>query len=178
MKVDLNQSGSPEMEDVMAPNDIVKAEFSLEYIQNVFPNEFSASLERSWLDDYEVNSYPIVKGYAGDIVSDARFLQIFEVAQTLGSEKNSHLGNMQNVISSLRGGGHSLVYSVLSDGVDVNLFTGVRNFDRKPENKTKEYIGVLHKSLRSNFPGIVLSKKPGEGYSKVPLDTVLDPIHS
>lgn len=37
----------------MAPNDIVKAEFSLEYIQNVFPNEFSASLERSWLDDYE-----------------------------------------------------------------------------------------------------------------------------
>ncbi len=165
----------------MSPNELVQAgskanELSLDFVQNAFPLVLSSSLERSWYDDFDVRSYPIAKSISGDIDSDARFLQVYEVVHAQDRAKSLHLGNMQNVISSLRDGSHSLIYSVKSDGQQVKLFTGVRNFGTRSKLPTKEYIDVLYKSLRSNYPGIVLSDNTREAYTKVPLDEILDPI--
>lgn len=165
----------------MSENEIVRLVpqgLSLEYIQNTLPNELAASLERSWLDGYKFNDEQIVEPIVGNIRAEARFLQITEIAKKVGLSNQVCLGNMQNVISSLRDGSHSMVYSVQSDGKKVNLYAGVRKFSI--ENKVDTYIKVLNKALRSNFPGIVLSIDgvDADPYPRLSTESVLEPIHS
>ncbi|MEW6712958.1 MAG: hypothetical protein AB1403_24275, partial [Candidatus Riflebacteria bacterium] len=127
---------------------------SAEFVQDSFPVLLSSSLERSWYDDFNTKS-SIAKYIPGDMVSDTSFLQVFEVVHNQDTGKSLHLSNMQNVISSLRDGSHSLVYSVKSDGQQVKLLTGVRHFGQSSKQTTREYVDVLYRALRSNYPGIV-----------------------
>ncbi|HNB54502.1 MAG TPA: DUF87 domain-containing protein, partial [Anaerolineales bacterium] len=92
---------------------------------------------------------------------ETRLLEILEVKHGPDKARCLHLLNMQNVLSSLRDGSHSLLYSVSSNGQKIKLHMGVRHFqDRAMPLSTHDYVDVLSRALRSNYPGIVLSPTP------------------
>jgi DNA helicase HerA-like ATPase len=83
-------------------------------------------------------------------------LQIYEIPKSHDFSQRQYSNNMQNVISSLRDGSHTLVYALSSRDQEVKLMTGVRRFQKNKRYQTDHYTGILCRSLCSNFPGITL----------------------
>jgi len=126
------------------------------------------SLERGWYDAFDIRDFRLspVKE-TGALRSESRFLQIFEVPSSPENTTSGLLSSgMQNVISSLRDGSHSFIYAISSLHGDVSLLTGVRHYEQ--DIQTKDYIEILYRSLRSNYPGIVFNRECNRETSAAP----------
>ena len=138
-------------------------DFSPLAIQNQLPERLLAALERRYYEIIDVNlPGSILSHYHGsDISAGTRVFEIQEVKYGENRQQSLHLSNMQNVITSLRDGTHSLVYIVNSDGNNVKLQMGVRHFrdlERDDFIPTENYASVLTRALQSNYPGIQLGE--------------------
>lgn len=148
--------------------------FTPESVNRDLPNLLLTTLERGWYQDFDIAKFPTQKMRGGvDLDSQLGLMQVYEVPYTQRLEESLHLSNMQNVISSVRDGSHTLVYGVMGQGGDVKLMTGVRKFRRDTIYQTDQYVEVLHRALRSNYPGIVLAPQrkalaPEEPYRLIP----------
>lgn len=134
-----------------------------EEIQRQLPERLAAALERRWYENFEPYIQAIAPHAGGDVQAETRVLEILEVKHGPDKARSLHLLNMQNVLSSLRDGSHSLLYSVSSDGQKIKLHMGVRHFQDRAHAlslSTHDYVDVLSHALRSNYPGIVLSPEP------------------
>jgi DNA helicase HerA-like ATPase len=119
------------------------------------------TLERRWFDDFNIRDYRIVPTPKGMLEEESRFVQVIEVAYNEDLSQSLHPYNMQNVLSSLRDGSHSLAYAICSNGRQVKLHIGVRRCKSDDlRSPTHEYVKMLGRALRSNYPGIVLGKMP------------------
>jgi hypothetical protein len=134
--------------------------FTPETVDHNLPALLLEALERSWYQHPDFIKAAIQK-MSGDVSLDSSLglLQVYEVPQVKGAGPSAHLQNMQNVISSLRDGSHSLVYAVSSRGRQVKLMMGVRRFRRDRRYQTDQYVEILYRALRSSFPGVVLAEK-------------------
>jgi len=150
-------------------NQMILPAITPELVNQQLSASLLSMLERRWNDSFNIKDYRIMPVDKGMLDEESRFLQVFEVAHNEDKAQSLHPYNMQNVLSSLRDGSHSLAYAICSNGQQVKLLLGVRRFKadyfRSP---THEYIEVLYRALRSNYPGIVLSHAPGEQYQTVP----------
>jgi DNA helicase HerA-like ATPase len=130
-------------------------------IQKELPHRLLTALERRWYENFDINDYAVVPYHGGNMQSEVRFVQIREVVHGPDVTQSLHPHNMQNVISSLRDGSHSLLYAVHGDGHDVKLYMGVRVLPHATHPfSTDEYMRILQRSLRSNYPGIVMGDEP------------------
>lgn len=115
-------------------------------------------LERRWFDGFEINEHRIVKVPRSMLDQETRFLQVKEIAHTANIQQSLSPVNMQNVLSSLRDGSHAVAYAVQSHGQKVDLLLGVKRLVTGSSYfSTHDYINILNRSLRSNYPGVVLS---------------------
>lgn len=151
------------MNNDIVPSSIPSEDFSPLAIQNQLPERLLAALERRYYEIIDVNlPGSILAEYHGsDISAGTRVFEIHEVKYGVNIQQSLHLHNMQNVITSLRDGTHSLVYIVNSDGHDVKLQMGVRHFrdvERVDFIPTDNYASVLTRALQSNYPGIRLGE--------------------
>lgn len=144
-------------------NQIVRSDkgdllFTPETVDHNLPALLLDGLERRWYQDIDFTKAPI-QNMKGDTSLDSSLglLQIYEIPHTLNIGQRLHLYNMQNVISSMRDGSHTLVYAVSSQGQLVKLMAGVRRFQKNKRYQTDHYMEILFRALRSNYPGIVLS---------------------
>ncbi len=135
------------------------SKLTLDDVKRGLPASLLTTLERRWYDEFRLNQVSIAAHKGGDLRAETRFLQIYEIAHNENLRQSLHLYNMQNVISSLRDGSHSLAYAVCSDGQQLNLLLGVRDYGAATQFQTKDYVDVLYRALRSNYPGIVLAEK-------------------
>jgi len=137
------------------------AEVPVERIQAELPQRLLAALERQWYDDPDLRMF-FAPHAGGDVQPNTRLIQIHEVVYSEDVAASFHFQNMQNTISSLRDGSHSLVYAVCSEGHQTRLLLGVRRAACADTLtiETEDYVKILCRSLRTNYPGIVLSKEP------------------
>ncbi|MBI3241804.1 MAG: ATP-binding protein [Chloroflexi bacterium] len=151
-----------------------------ELVNRRLPASLLDTLERRWYESFDIHKYQIQSTTPAALEAETRFLQIFEVAYTQDVARSFHLANMQNVLSSLRDGSHSLAYVATSNGEQVKLLMGVRRSRLDSITPTDEYINVMHRALRSNYPGIVLSQQADEQYHDVDFADykvcILDPM--
>ena len=135
-------------------------EISIERLQEELPQRLLAALERGWYDDAELRLC-LEPHAGGDVQPNTRFIQVHEVVYGQDVTPDFHLQNMQNAISSLRDGSHSLAYAVCSNGHQVRLLLGVRraSYPNRVVVEAEDYVKVLYRSLRTNYPGIALSKE-------------------
>jgi len=91
-----------------------------------------------------------------DLMANARFLQVAEVAHSPDVNRSLHALNMQNVLSSFRDGSHSLIFAVSGQTTRTGLYIGLYKSDRDSHAHTADYIEVLASALHGNFPGIRL----------------------
>ena len=89
-----------------------------------------------------------------DLMSNARFMKITDVAHSSDLIRSMHPLNMQNVISSFRDGSHSLVFVVAGSGSRTDVYMGLYKSDRASHAHTADYVEVLRSALHGNFPGI------------------------
>lgn len=123
---------------------------------NQLPSLLLSYLEREFYDGYDSRSIQFAPQTSGDPELQSRFLEIKEVKHTSDLDRSLHPYNMQNVISSLRGGGYGLAYLLRSKPGSTKLYMGVRQVDRvaiEPERQAD----ILHRALMSNYPGLVAS---------------------
>lgn len=139
----------------------VPEEISVERVQEELPQRLLAALERRWYDDTRLR-LAFSPHAGGDVQPNTRFIQVHEVVYSRDVTAGFHLQNMQNAISSLRDGSHSLAYAVCSDGQQTRLLLGVRRAAGVGSSviETEDYVRILNRSLRTNYPGIILSKEP------------------
>lgn len=136
--------------------------FTPESVDHSLPALLLDGLERRWYRDLDFTQTRIQPTQAdASLDTSLGLLQIFELPQLLGGAPSQHVHNMQNVISSLRDGSHSLVYAVSSQAGKVKLMMGVRRFQNIERNQTDDYSKILVNALRSSYPGIDLYRKDG-----------------
>lgn len=125
------------------------------------PQRLLAALERHSYGHLDPRALVIMPYELGNVQRDARFIRVEEVVYSADMAPSFHLYNMQNVISSMRDGSHSLAYVVSSDRRGVQLLMGVRSLSVEQSRvPVTDYVNVLYRNLRANFPGIVLGRKP------------------
>jgi hypothetical protein len=123
---------------------------------NQLPSLLLSYLEREFYDEFHSRSIQFASQISGDPALQSRFLEIKEVKHTCDLDRSLHPYNMQNVISSLRGGGYGLAYLLRSKPGSTKLYMGVRQVNRvaiEPERQAD----ILHSALKSNYPGLVAS---------------------
>jgi hypothetical protein len=132
--------------------------FTPETVDHNLPALLLDGLERRWYQDIDFTK-SLIQNMKGDTSLDPTLglLQIYEIPHANNIGQSLHLYNMQNVISSMRDGSHTLVYAVSSRGQQVKLMAGVRRFQKNKRYQTDHYSEILYRALRSNYPGIVLS---------------------
>lgn len=129
-------------------------------VQHELPERLLEALERRWFDQFDIRQVSIKPHLGGDLQAQSRFIQLLEIAHGQDTERSLHLLNMQNVLSCFRDGTHSVVFSLRSQGRHVAMHMGVRRFVPEVRVQTVDYVDVLRRTLRSNFPGIALSQTP------------------
>lgn len=133
----------------------VSENLSLARINTELPDSLLGTFERRWLDDLKIDKNTIKRPDGTPMMDNiTRFLRVYEIAHGQDMARSLHSLNMQNVLGSLRDGTHSLAYVLNSQGKDINLFFGVRQLTNQIH--TEEYVEILSRSLRGNYPGIVL----------------------
>jgi len=129
-------------------------------VQQELPELLLTALERRWFDGFDASQALAEPHLGGDLRAELRFLHILELAHGQDVARSFHLLNMQNVLSTFRDGSHSLVFALRGDGRRVDMYLGVRRFVQDHRVQTADYVEVLRRVLRSNFPGISLSDRP------------------
>ena len=92
-----------------------------------------------------------------NLMANARFLQIQEVAHSPDLIRSLHPLNMQNVLSSFRDGPHSLVFFVGGQESRTSVYLGLYKSDAASHAVTADYIEILSSALHGNYPGIRLA---------------------
>lgn len=151
---------------------IIPSDMTADQVNRRLLRSLLDTLERRWLERFNINNYrlrPLPRDVAaGMLDEETAFIQVMEVTHSEDILQSLHLYNMQNVISSLRDGQHALVYVVRSDGQNIRLMLGVRRCSGgQPATPTCDYVQVLHRALRGNYPGLLLSRDPSQAYQLV-----------
>lgn len=133
------------------------------------PQRLLVALERYAYEQLDVKKLAIARYMQGDVYRNSLFIQVEEVVHGPDVAQSFHLRNMQNAISSLRDGSHALVYAVCSRPQSLQLLMGVRALPHSTLPPA-DYINVLRRNLRANYPGIVLSP---EALSREQCDDIL-----
>lgn len=141
-----------------------------ELVNHQLPASLLEMLERRWYDNFDIATCHVRSAQPTMLEAEARFMQVFEVATSTSRLENLQLGNMQNVLSSLRDGSHAVTYVVTSDGKETKLLLGVRRVPGSAVSNTDAYLNVLYRSLRSNYPGIVLSRNKAQNFEDLPFE--------
>lgn len=123
------------------------------------PQRLLVALERYAYEQMDVKKLAIARYMQGDVYRNSLFIQVEEVVHGPDIAQSFHLRNMQNVIGSLCDGSHALVYAVCSRPPSLQLLMGVRALPHSTLPPA-DYINVLRRNLRANYPGIVLSPEP------------------
>ena len=148
-------------------------QFTPEAINHDLPASLLKVLERRWYQDFDIVQFPTQKmRHDSDLDSQLGLLQVFEVPHTRNIGQSLALSNMQNVISSMRDGSHTLVYCISSQHRQIKLMTGVRRFQSDTLYHTDKYTDILYRALRSNYPGIVLTSKQTPTNSDLPYQLI------
>ena len=92
-----------------------------------------------------------------NLMANARFLRVQEVAHSSDLSRSLHPLNMQNVLSSFRDGSHSLVFFIGGQESRTNVYMGLYKSDVASHAVTADYIEILASALHGNFPGIRLA---------------------
>jgi DNA helicase HerA-like ATPase len=125
-------------------------------------------LERKFFEDFNSYSFQFADHQGGEPKMESRFIEIKEVKHTSNLDHSFHAYNMQNVVSSLSNGGHSLLYMLKNSKNSTKLYMGTRQLDRNA-NDPEHQIDVLARALGSNYPGIVLTS---DAVEKTKLDNL------
>jgi len=123
---------------------------------NDLPTLLLSYLERQFYEKFNPSSIQFASHSGGELTLQSRFIEIKEVKHTSDLDRSFHPYNMQNVISSLRGGGYSLAYMLRSKPGSAKIFMGVRQLDPDAIEPERQ-VDILHRALKSNFPGLVAS---------------------
>jgi len=165
-----------------SPLTLLNTEQIDELVNRRLPASLLDMLERRWYEDFHIQDCRVKSVRPGILDEETRFLEVLEVAVGANRSESLQLANMQNVLSSVRDGSHAIAYAITSDGEKVHLLLGVRRSIADSASGTDDYLKVLYRSLRSNYPGIVLSKSRDRHFEDVPFQQykrdLLVPLYS
>lgn len=112
-----------------------------------------------------------------NIMANTRFLQVTEVAHSSDLYRSLHQLNMQNVLSTFRGGSHSVIYVVSGDGGHTSVKIGLYRSALNSAVHTEDYVEVLRSALHSNYPGIRLNTLSSEEIASQVLAPIAEQSH-
>ena len=127
---------------------------TLAQFERQLPAALQYALERRYYESFDAGQVSLVRPAWYDVQVHTRFFPLLEIAHGADIERSLHHLNMQNVLSTLQDGSHSLVFLANGDGQRVRLYLGVCRLDFSAIVPTEEYVQIVRSALHSNFPGI------------------------
>jgi DNA helicase HerA-like ATPase len=145
--------GAPEEE--LAPRPDVDRMLRVRGFAHDVSNAVLCALERRHIDTLDVTHVPAPTQVEDTAPGDVFFLKVARIGHGTAMERSLDLLNMQNVLGTFRGGSHSLIVGLGSDGREAQLYLGARklNVGSGSSPGAFDFIHNLRRTVEGNLPG-------------------------